>query len=199
VAQLYPRALSSLLVASYDSQGYGGDMERQICVKLKPVQGWDAKCGRLEKVGKAGLRFPIGYAVFPQLPRPILLCVGQRGYVDSALRIYLYPSVRVCSVMLLHGGYYHWSVDIPVYILCGNRKTTRRHIRDLRPPLWSSGQSSWLLIRRPGFDSRHYQKKAVGLERGPLSLVSTTEELLGRKSSGSGLENRKYGRRDPSR
>jgi hypothetical protein len=28
----------------------------------------------------------------------------------------------------------------------------------------------------------------VGLERGPLSLVSTTEELLGRKSSGSGPE-----------
>jgi hypothetical protein len=28
----------------------------------------------------------------------------------------------------------------------------------------------------------------VGLERGPLNLVSTTEELLGRKSSGSGLE-----------
>jgi hypothetical protein len=39
----------------------------------------------------------------------------------------------------------------------------------------------------------------VGLERGPLSLVSTTEELLGRKSSGSGIENRKYGRRDTSR
>jgi hypothetical protein len=34
----------------------------------------------------------------------------------------------------------------------------------------------------------------VGLERGPLSLVSTIEELLGRKSSGSGLENRDYGR-----
>jgi hypothetical protein len=32
------------------------------------------------------------------------------------------------------------------------------------------------------FDSRHYQKKiVVGLERGPLSLVSTTEELLDRK------------------
>jgi hypothetical protein len=44
------------------------------------------------------------------------------------------------------------------------------------PPLWSSGQSSWLQIRRPGFDSRHYQKKIVGLERGP-----TTEELLDRK------------------
>jgi hypothetical protein len=50
------------------------------------------------------------------------------------------------------------------------------------PPLWSSGQSSWLQIQRPGFDSRHYQKKRiVGLERGPLSLVSTTEELLDRK------------------
>jgi hypothetical protein len=35
----------------------------------------------------------------------------------------------------------------------------------------------------------------MGLERGPLSLVSTIEELLGRKSSGSGLENREYGRR----
>jgi hypothetical protein len=35
----------------------------------------------------------------------------------------------------------------------------------------------------------------VGLERGPLSLVSTTEELLERKSSGSGLENRHYSRR----
>jgi hypothetical protein len=39
----------------------------------------------------------------------------------------------------------------------------------------------------------------VGLERGPLSLVSTTEELLGRKSSGSGLESREYDRGDPLR
>jgi hypothetical protein len=38
----------------------------------------------------------------------------------------------------------------------------------------------------------------VGLERDPLSLVSTIEELLGRKCSGSGLENGEYGRRDPS-
>jgi hypothetical protein len=38
----------------------------------------------------------------------------------------------------------------------------------------------------------------VGLERGPLSLASTIEELLERKSSGSGLENREYSRKDPS-
>jgi hypothetical protein len=39
----------------------------------------------------------------------------------------------------------------------------------------------------------------VGLERGPLSLVSTTEELLERKNSISCLENPEYGNRDPSR
>jgi hypothetical protein len=48
----------------------------------------------------------------------------------------------------------------------------------------------------PGFDSRHYKKKVVGLERGPLSLVSATEELLESNSSGSGLEIREYGHRD---
>jgi hypothetical protein len=42
-------------------------------------------------------------------------------------------------------------------------------------------------------------KKVVGLERGRLSLVSTTEKLLGSTSSGSGLESRGYGRRDSSR
>jgi hypothetical protein len=50
------------------------------------------------------------------------------------------------------------------------------------PPLWSSGQSSLLQIqgsrvRFPGTT----KKKVVGLERGPFSLVSTTEELLDRK------------------
>jgi hypothetical protein len=35
--------------------------------------------------------------------------------------------------------------------------------------------------RGPGFDSRALQKKVVGLEWDPLTLVSTTEELLDRK------------------
>jgi hypothetical protein len=38
----------------------------------------------------------------------------------------------------------------------------------------------------------------VGLERGPLILVSTTEELLGWKNSGSGVESREYGYSCPS-
>jgi hypothetical protein len=50
-----------------------------------------------------------------------------------------------------------------------------------------------------GFASRRYQIfwEVVGLGRGPLSLVITIEELLGRNSSCSGLENRQYGRGDP--
>jgi hypothetical protein len=65
-----------------------------------------------------------------------------------------------------------------------------------------------LVVRVPGyrsrgwvFDSRRYQTfwEVVGLVRGPLSLVSTTEELFERKSNGSGLEIREYRRRDPSR
>jgi hypothetical protein len=70
-----------------------------------------------------------------------------------------------------------------------------------RPPLWSSGQSSWLQIQRSRFDSRRYLIfwEVVGLERGPFSLVSTSEELLERKSSCSGPENLEYGRGDPLR
>jgi hypothetical protein len=47
-----------------------------------------------------------------------------------------------------------------------------------------------LVVRVPGYRSRvpgsipgatRFPEKVVGLERGPLSLVSTTEELLDRK------------------
>jgi hypothetical protein len=71
----------------------------------------------------------------------------------------------------------------------------------LRPPLWSSGQSSWLQIHRSRFDSWRYQIfwEVVGLERVPLRLMSTIKELLGKNSSSFGLENREYGRGDPLR
>jgi hypothetical protein len=51
------------------------------------------------------------------------------------------------------------------------------------------------------FDSRRYRIfwEVLGLERGPLSLQSTTEELFERKSDGSGLEISDSGRGDPSR
>jgi hypothetical protein len=49
-----------------------------------------------------------------------------------------------------------------------------------RPSLRSSGQSSWLQIRRSRvrFPGTTGEKKVMGLERGPLSLVSTTEEEI---------------------
>jgi hypothetical protein len=65
-----------------------------------------------------------------------------------------------------------------------------------------------LVVRVPGyrsrglgFDSRRYQIfwEIMSLERGPLSLVSISEELLERNSSGSDLETREYGRGDPLR
>jgi hypothetical protein len=66
------------------------------------------------------------------------------------------------------------------------------------PPLWSSGQSSWLQFQRSEFESpTHYQTfwEVMGLERGPLSLVTTIEELFRRNNSCSGLENWQYGRK----
>jgi hypothetical protein len=53
----------------------------------------------------------------------------------------------------------------------------------LRVELVGVGQNSCLKIQRSGFDPRLYQifREVVGLERGPLSLVSTSDELLERK------------------
>jgi hypothetical protein len=67
-----------------------------------------------------------------------------------------------------------------------HRRSTLTDIHTLRK---SSGQSSWIQIFW----------EVVGLERGPLSLVSTREELFGRNRSDSGLESRAYVRRGKSR
>jgi hypothetical protein len=66
-----------------------------------------------------------------------------------------------------------------------------------RPPMWSSGQTSWLQIQRSWvwFPALSDFLRSSGCGQGPL--VSTIEELLGRKSSGSGLEIRGYSCGDP--
>jgi ribosomal protein L37E len=69
-----------------------------------------------------------------------------------------------------------------------------------RSPLWSISQSSWLQIRRPGFDSRHYQgKKCSGSGTRSIQPREYNWGATRQKRSGSCLENREYGRRDPSR
>jgi hypothetical protein len=65
-----------------------------------------------------------------------------------------------------------------------------------RPPLWSSGQEFLatdpkVRVRFPALPDF---VKSSGSGTGPISLMSTTEELLERENSGSGLEIRDYGR-----
>jgi hypothetical protein len=51
--------------------------------------------------------------------------------------------------------------------------------------MWSSGQSSCLQIQRSGLDYPRYQifREVVGLERGPLSLVSKLRSYLEEKAA----------------
>jgi hypothetical protein len=75
------------------------------------------------------------------------------------------------------------------------------NIEEGRPPLWSSGQSSWLQIQRsrvrflalPDFLTGSGSVTGSSL----VSLVSTIKELYGINGRGSGLENREYGHGDP--
>jgi hypothetical protein len=94
----------------------------------------------------------------------------------SAYTVARKKGVRITTVLPLH------VVGKKTHAVFQLGQLIKSRVEEERPPLWSSGQSSWLQIRRSGFESRHYQKKkVVGLGRGPLSLVSTTEELLDRK------------------
>jgi hypothetical protein len=121
--------------------------------------------------------------------------------------------INSCRILLLCTGYMSGNLIFRREETTGNRHAQTKkdriwqenwigNIEDVNwPPLWSSGQSSCLQIQRSGFDSRRYQIfwEVLGLERGPLSLVSAIEELLERKSSGSCLETREYDSWDPSR
>jgi hypothetical protein len=122
--------------------------------------------------------------------RPLLWSSGQSSWLQNGdVLCFLWGTnwIYIC----------HVEESRPCF-LWGTNRIYVYYIEESRLPLWSSGQSSWLQIQRSGFDFRRYQIfwEVVGLERGPLSLVSTTEELLGRKRSGSGLESRECGRRE---
>jgi hypothetical protein len=88
-----------------------------------------------------------------------------------------------------------------LYILTPAERLFKPNGYNRKPPQLFSGQSSWLQIPRSEFDSRCCQIfwEVVGLELSLLSLVSTIEELLEKKSGGFGLEILEYGRGDLSR
>jgi hypothetical protein len=92
--------------------------------------------------------------------------------------------------IVVFNGQLHFSktVEKLLYIKW-KRRVFMNLILFLWPPLWFSVQGFWPQIQSSGFDSRRFQIfwEVVGVERGPFSLVSTIEELLEKKSSGSGL------------
>jgi hypothetical protein len=77
---------------------------------------------------------------------------------------------------------------LPCILVTRQQHILSSHYVYFWPPLWSGGQSYWLQIQRSRVWFRHYQIlwEVVGLERGPLSLVSITEVLLEWKNRGSG-------------
>jgi hypothetical protein len=99
------------------------------------------------------------------------------------------PSLLACSLVpsaLPYRTQWDFQLNSQISSWCMHmsaRARTHTHthtVSEERPSLWSSGQTSWLLTQRNGFDSRRYQIfwLAVGLKRGPLSLVRIIEELL---------------------
>jgi hypothetical protein len=130
-------------------------------------------------------------------------CTTLRFYMQIFLQFFILSGATVQNLFEGCTQQYH-SVSLATTFLCQNISTSltgnsRKQEYIFVPEMWSSGQSS--RSRCHGFDSRRYQifSQVVGLKQGPLSLVSTTDEPFGRKSSGSGLENREYGRGDLSR
>jgi hypothetical protein len=81
--------------------------------------------------------------------------------------------------------------------LWGTNRIYICYLEESRPPPWLNGQYSWQQIQRYGFYSLRYHNfwEVVDLERGSHSLVSTIEELLQRKSTGSSPGNRDYSRK----
>jgi hypothetical protein len=136
------------------------------------------------------------YICYVEESRPPLWSSGQSSWLQNwDVLCFLWGTnwIVICYVEesrppLWSSGQSSWLLNGEVLcFLWGTNIIYICYVEESRPPLWSSGPSSCLQIQRSGFDSRRYQilRELVGLERSPLSLVSTTEELLGRKSSGS--------------
>jgi hypothetical protein len=143
------------------------------------------------------------------IARPPLWSSGQSSWLhngDGVCFLWGTNWIYICYVEesrppLWSSGHSSWlQIGDVLCFLWGTNWIYICYVEESRPPLWSSGQSCGLQTQRSGFGSRLYQIfwGVVGLERGPLNLVSSIEELLEWKSSGSGLENREYSRRNPS-
>jgi hypothetical protein len=130
------------------------------------------------------------------------ILIGVEVLPPVAMTSYVCWDITQCSPLRVNGrfgGTHHlhlqsWRVSQAWSrqqgVLCFSLKALKTTAILLINHLWSRGQSSWLQIQMSGFDSRPYQIiwEVVGMERGPLSLASTTEELIEIESSSSSLE-----------
>jgi hypothetical protein len=178
-----------------------------MVIKFTSSGTWDRLCGLVVRVLSAERRcnvFPVRYelnlyVMEKKVDRLCSLVARVPGYTTRCI---VFPVRYELNLYICYGeesrpplwysGQSSWLQNGDVMcFLWGTNWIYICYAEESRPPLWSSGQSSWLQIQRSGFDSRCYQTswEAVGLEWGQLSLVSTIEELLGRKISGSGPEN----------
>jgi hypothetical protein len=82
-----------------------------------------------------------------------------------------------------------------------NGKLHSNSRENLKPHIQISGRLCWLVVRVPGYRSRGPGTilGTTNFFRSSRSGTRSTEELLGRKSSSSGLESRDYGCMDPLR
>jgi hypothetical protein len=128
-----------------------------------------------------------------------------------------YLRMQVWSVTGIRGGVVGWSTVLQAArsrVWIAMRQLDFSVYLILPAALWPIGTQPLrhrlcgLVVRVPGyisrgpvFDSLRYQTfwEVVGLERGSLSLMGTTEELHERNSSDFGLENWEYSRGNPMR
>jgi hypothetical protein len=135
------------------------------------------------------------YICYVEGSRPTLWSSGQSSWLQNKDVLgFLWGTnwIFICYVEesrppLWSSGQSSWlhNGDI-MWFLWGTKLIYICYVEESRPPLWSNDQSSRLQIQRLRFDYRRYQIfwEVVGLERGPLSLVGTTEELHERKKQG---------------
>jgi hypothetical protein len=78
------------------------------------------------------------------VPEPLLL--RKSGSAGNRTQDLWICNQELCSLDDRDSLVYHINIILIIINTC---------YEIMWPPLWSSGQSSWLQIRRPGFDSRH--------------------------------------------
>jgi hypothetical protein len=141
------------------------------CLSRKAVQNWIEEFSQRRSKFADDARPSRPVAQVAHIIVEILLCCGFRRTGKAMAQVYqcwwrICGEINVSSRFENHMFYTHlWLTDwlSLVYIYMCVRESACACVCfipvgwETRPPLSSSGQSSWLQIQRSGFDSRRYQ------------------------------------------